>query len=287
MKNPFLLLDCNYLCYRSRFAMGEELSYGGKPTTVIYTFLKELIALQEQFRTGNLLFCFDSRSSLRKRIYPEYKHKRHSKEWSEEEIAFEKAFRYQIKKLRKEYLPRIGYRNIYRETGYESDDLIAVLSEKLERQGERGIIISADHDLFQCISPFISFYNPASRKEMTFQGFKQTYGITPKQWAFVKAIAGCSTDGVEGIRGVGEKTAIKYIRKELGKKTKVYAAIISENGQRIIDRNKKLVALPFIGAPSLKIEKNELSKKEWMAVCKKLGFKSIRDTDPFPWSKTE
>jgi 5'-3' exonuclease len=266
--------------------MGDRLSYAGSPTTILYTFLRDMIALQEQFRTSGILFCFDSKSSKRKEIYPKYKQKRHTKELTEEEIEFEKAFRYQIKKLRMAHLPEIGYRNIYRKAGFESDDLIAKLGEDVTREGKnKGVVVSSDHDLFQCITPFVSFYNPADHKELTLQGFRQKYGITPDQWAMVKAIAGCNTDEVEGVRGIGEKTAIKYIQGELKESSKAHANITCENGQEIIKRNWGLVKLPLAGTPELEIKPDELSLDGWLSVCKKLGFKSLRNENPFPWSR--
>jgi DNA polymerase-1 len=267
--------------------MGTDLSYIGQPTTIIYGFLKNLIDLQEQFRTGRFLFCFDSKASLRKNIYPAYKQKRHAKELTEEELEFEKAFRLQIKKLRRKYLPEIGYRNIFRKNGFESDDLLAYLARKVTNNdpGARAVIITADHDLFQCIAPRVSIYNPSSRKELTLQEFKHKYDIHPKKWATVKAIAGCNTDGVEGVRGVGELTAIKYLNDKLGYKTKAYAAITSNDGKRIRKRNMQLVKLPFKDTPKLNIVQDNLSIKGWKLVCKRLGFKSIDKTDPFPWSR--
>jgi len=291
MSRTYLILDVSYLAYRARFAMGNSLSYGGTPTTIIYSFLRELIGLQDQFRTSRLLFCFDSKSSKRKKLYPQYKEKRHSKELTEEELEFEKAFRYQIKMLREKYLPEIGYRNIYRETGFESDDLIAQLSlsitikNALTKNNTRAIIISADHDLFQCITQSVSFYNPSDRKELTLQAFKQKYGIVPLRWSQVKAIVGCSTDGVEGIHGVGEITAVKYLLGKLGEKTKAFSVIDCEEGRAVIERNLPLVKLPFANTPVPKIRKDKLSVDGWKSVCRQLGLKSLKNENPFPWSR--
>lgn len=289
MSKTYLILDTNYLCYRSRYAMGSELSYRGSPTTIIYSFLKTLIALQEQFRTSRLLFCFDSKSSLRKKIYPQYKEKRHSKELTDDELEFEKAFRSQVKKLREIYLPKIGYRNIYQAPGFESDDLIARLAMTIaglaKRSEDKAVIITADHDLYQMISPNVSVYNPSSGKELTLQGLKKSLGISPRQWTLVKTIAGCPTDGVSGIKGVGEKTAIKYIKDELKTTSKAWKSIKSKEGQTIIERNFQLVWLPFPNTPTLEIREDHLSLTGWKSVCKQLGMRSIEHENPFPWRK--
>ena len=285
MSKIYLIIDVKYLCYRTRWAMGNDLSYMGTPTTIIYGFLKDLIGLQDKFRTRNLLFCFDSKTSRRKKLYPEYKANRHKKELTDEEFEFEMAFQYQIVQLRKKYLSEIGYRNIFQVKGLEADDIMASLANKLTKYKteDRGILVTADQDLYQCISHNVTFYSPSSQKELTLQGFTQKYGIHASQWAMVKAIAGCSTDNVGGVIGVGEKTAIKYITGELGTKTKANHFITNDKGKEIIKRNKTLVKLPFKGTPKFKIEKDELSIEGWKRVCKQLGFKSFTDVNPFPW----
>jgi len=285
MSKTYLILDVKYLCYRCRYAMRNELSFGGTPTTIIYLFLKDLIGLQDKFRTRNLLFCFDSKTSKRKKLYPEYKSNRHKKELTDEEFEFEMAFQYQVVQLRKKYLPEIGYRNIYQMKGLEADDIMASLASDFTKPKpeNNAILITADHDLYQCISHNVTFYSPNERKELTLQGFKVKYGINAWHWAKLKAITGCSTDNVAGVRGVGEKTAIKYITGQLGIKTKAHCYITNDEGKKIIKRNEALVKLPFKGTPEFNIVEDELSIKGWKSVCKQLGFKSFTDVNPFPW----
>ncbi len=295
MNRTFLLIDANYLCYRARYSMPQDLSYAGQPTAILYAFLKEITALQNQFQTSHILFCFDSHNSKRREIYPDYKANRHKKELTEEELKFEIAFRNQIAKLRKEYLPEIGWRNIYQVKGYESDDLLAMLAYlialkskyKSLKNEDKIVIVTSDHDLYQCIRHNITIYNPKERKELTLQGFKQQFGIMPMKWDQVKAIAGCATDNIKGVKGVGEITALKYVRGELKEKSKAYQAIISKEGQEIIARNKMLVSLPMFRTPVLKVRKDELSIEGWNSVVTKLGFQSMKNEDPFPWRRAK
>ncbi len=271
--------------------MPQDLSWGGQPTAVIYSFLKELVALQNQFRTSDVFFFFDSKASLRKQIYPEYKAKRHKTKLTEEELQFEIAFRNQIIKLRKEYLKEIGWNNVYLQSGFESDDLIAKMCSYIVRRNtekdrnDRIIIISSDHDLYQLISASVSMYNPKNKKEVTLQGFKKEFGILPLDWIKVKAIAGCSSDNVKGIQGVGEKTALKYLTGSLSNTSKVWQKIHSVEGKQIIERNLNLVCLPFKGTPTLHIKKNMPSIEGWHKIIKRLGFVSLKHENPFPWFK--
>ena len=281
MSEKYLLLDCNYLCHRAKHSTGD-LSYGGDATGVIYGFLKSLSGFQDFFNTSNFVFCWDSNTSKRKEIYPEYKANRENKEYTDEEIVFDMAFRWQMKKLRTTYLPMIGFNNVFVQHGYESDDIIASLCKYTitDRNDREGIIITSDKDLYQCITSNISFYNPQTHKTLTLQGFKKQYGIVPSEWALMKAIAGCTTDNVKGVKGIGEKTAIKYLKGELREGLK-YLSIVSAKGIDIYNENFLLVKLPLIGTKRFKLKQDELSEQGWKQVTKMLGMKSIRDKMPF------
>ena len=231
------------------------------------------------FHTTNFVFCWDSKTNIRQEIYPAYKQTRRDKEKTDEELAYDIEFRRQIKKLRRVYLPLIGCSNIFCQKGYESDDIIASLCLN-EFDGYSIIIISADHDMYQCLSPVVSMYNPQQKKMMTVQKFERQYGIKPHQWVRVKCLAGCTSDNITGIAGIGEKTAIKYLTHQLKETTKAYQKIESCYNM-VIKHNTKFVQLPFKGTKTFKIKENNYNDAGWIAVCKKLGLKSIEKRNPF------
>lgn len=279
MSRKYLLLDCNYLCHRAKYTTGG-LTYHGDATGVMYGFLKSLSGFQDLFDTHNFVFCWDSNTNKRIEIFPDYKAQREKKQYTEEEQKFYRAFKRQMKKLRTTYLPLIGFKNIFVQRGYESDDIIASVCNKLSNKDE-AVIISSDKDLYQCISHNISFHNPQTHKILTLQVFKQMYGIEPVRWGLVKALGGCHTDNVPGISGVGEKTAIKYLLNQLNPDSKAYQEITSPIGIEIFERNSELVILPFKGTGCFKLKSDSLSENGWKQVTKMLGMKSIRDRMPF------
>lgn len=272
MKKRYLLLDCDYLAHRAKHVFGE-LSHAGSATGVIYGFLKDILHLNERFNTNRLIFCWDHKNKIRKQIYPEYKANREHKSKTEKEKKFDEAFYKQINLLRKRYLNIIGFRNIFQQDGYESDDLIAYLCQYIVTDLEDAIIVTADQDMYQLIQDNIHCYNPQTKKILTLQKFKRHFHIRPKQWIQVKSIAGCSTDNIQGIQGVGEKTAIKYLRGKLDTHTRAYKAIKAE--WKIVRRNKKLIKLPLDGILPMKISQDHISQKGWDEVTKTLGMKSI------------
>ena len=87
------------------------------------------------------------------------------------------------------------------------------------------------------------------------------FGLGPWYWGEVKAIAGCDGDNVKGIKGVGETFALKYLKGELsGKKFEDI-----EKSKGVIERNRKLVHLPFRWKdkiPDCKIDGEEVFKKK-------------------------
>jgi DNA polymerase-1 len=232
------------------------------------------------FSTDKVIFCWDSKFSKRKELYPDYKKKRSQryKDWTPGEAKFEKGFRLQMKNLRRTYLKQIGYKNVFCQKGYEGDDIIASICEDLPRTSS-AIIISSDQDMYQCFRPNVNIYG-ADRKQKTIQWFKQKYDITPKEWYMLKAITGCPTDEVQGVYGVGEKTGIKYLKGNLKETSVAYSDITSFAGIKIYKRNLKLVQLPFKGTRHFNLKQDKLSSKGWKEVMELLGMKSLRDKGP-------
>jgi 5'-3' exonuclease len=287
MERTFLILDVNFLCYRNFYAMGR-LSYDGIKTGVIYGFLRDLAGMQDRFMCDRLVFCFDHGAPLRQRIYRGYKLNRHGPQsidmMSNEEKTARQQLTHQVDLLMMDYLPRIGYKNVLYEKGYEADDIIASVSENLS-DDDTGIIVSADRDLFQLIRFNVSVWKPGNFKVppvmTTLQSFKRKFGISPRHWAHVKAIAGCSTDEIPGVGGVGEITAIKYLNGGLKEDSKAYQTIRSDRGRSIVHRNRPLVELPLKGTPVFNLVDDKVTQTGWQDVCELLGIRSLRNSTPY------
>jgi 5'-3' exonuclease len=273
----WLILDTNYLAYRAFYSTGE-LAWGDEATGVIFGVLRDIGTFRELFATDNIIFCFDSRESIRCTISPTYKEKRRIEEatWDDETRARKAGMREQVLRLRRQHLPGIGYANVFQARGYEADDVIASVCQTLPGGDER-IIISADEDLWQLLDADTICYNPGKRQVTDLVGFREKWGIEPGQWPDVKALAGCSSDDVRGIIGVGEATAARYLRGELPRTGKLYGKIHSQTGQRVWRRNLPLVRLPYEGTPIFTVGADTVTPATWAAVADGLGFASLRD----------
>lgn len=270
--SAWLILDCGYLCHRALFAMGHMLNHNNEPTGMLFAFFRDLEAFKTEHATNRVAFCFDSKNSRRREVYEPYKATRRDVELTEEELLVWENFHKQVVRLRREYLPRMGYRNILYQNGYEADDHIAAACQGL-RKKHRGIIVGSDNDLLQLLSPRVCIYHPHRKAIYTAHHFRSEYGIEPSQWADVKAIAGCSSDNVEGIRGIGEKTAAKFISGRLKPDSAASKKIVE--GDEIWKRNLPLVALPYEGTSPVRLREDEVNKREVRLVYNELGIRRL------------
>lgn len=273
---PSIIIDCNYLCYVSRFAMSDGLTYRGSNTEIIFGFLRQILTIAERFEPDRFFFCWDSRESIRKEMFPSYKGNRRPDSRPEEEKELDFVAFKQFDEIREQVLPNMGFRNNYQVDGYEGDDLIAVLVKKLSPPI---VVAASDNDLFQLLS-FCSLYNVSKKSLTTEQEFKRTYGICPEQWVDVKSLAGCPGDNVPGIPGVGTKTAIRYIKGELTK-GKAFDSIASAAGLR--DLNRSLVALPLNDIPLPIYKVDNLISTSVQEVLRDYGLASLLKEPT--WSK--
>lgn len=274
MGQPLLIIDAHYLCYRAFYTSGH-LSWGGNVTGVVFGFLKSIINLKHEFHTDKIAFCFEGSNLERRKVFPDYKRRRAKRERTAEEEKARAGFIRQVERLRKEWLPRIGFRNVFSYNGMESDDIMARIAKVYPGQM---IMVTADHDLFQCLSPSVSIYNPQQDKMFTESWFRARYQIAPRSWAVVKAMAGCKSDNVPGIAGVGEATAVRYLSRKLREDSAAWRKI--RENKEIVMRNRSLVALPHENCPIPSFRPDQITKQGWVSVCAELGMKSLAGRPP-------
>ena len=217
--------------------------------------MNSLGSLADLFDTDHFIFCWDSRKNKRRQIYKDYKRKRYEERTADEQFKDEETKR-QITLLRSRVLPTIGFKNSFVCTGYEADDVIAQIC--VQYHDHEMVIVSTDKDLFQCLTPTICMYRmlPSGKTELlTNWDFIRKWEISPEEWADVLAIAGDTSDNIEGVAGVGQITACKFMKGELGKQTKAYFNIM--NSEEMINRNKMLTRLPMEGIAEYTISTDE------------------------------
>lgn len=267
MDKVWLIIDSNYIAHRAFYSTGS-LDNG-----VAYGFLSAILSLQDDFATKDILFCFDYGKGIREKKHPEYKKARREKEknYTDEEREAKRELRREVRKIRDEILPEIGFRNVFKQKGREADDLVAKLCETLP--ADEKVIVSGDHDLYQCLDARTVMYKPIKKEVYTHKHLFDEFGVTAVQWAEVKALAGCTSDGIKGIKGIGEKTAAKYLIGGISESSKAYQKITE--GYDTFTKNLPLVRLPYPGTKIPIIKEDKVTTQKWKTVLKRLGIQSL------------
>lgn len=272
MSNTLLLIDAPYLCHRAFYSTGH-LGDGEGDKGTLFGFFRTIQTLVSQHTPDKIAFCFDHGIPKRREIFPGYKMGRRKREaaLSEQEKKDLLQFRHQVHLLKTEILTQVGYLNVFYQDGYEADDHIAMLAHS--RGDDYTVIVSGDHDLYQLLGNSCVIWNTQRKRTYTKASLNNEFKILPKQWATVKAIAGCATDNIPGVKGVGEILAAKYLKGTLAPGGKTYMSIIKQAPEW--RKNIPLVLLPFEGTKRFAWHEDVVSEKKWDKVMKRLGFDSL------------
>lgn len=275
-----LAVDGANLGYNSFHAYGD-LSYDEIPTGVTFGFLKRLLEWSEKFGSNRFVFCWDSRYSLRREIFSDYKLKR--RPTTTEEIAFKTNVKKQFEVLRTDILPWLGFRNNILRYGYEADDIMATLVEKCHDQSENVTLFTTDNDMYQLLKN-CNIFDFRRKKLLDLKWFCDKYGFDPASWAFAKSIGGCGTDGVPGIPGFADPSKYKRGKRSYtidfvnGKKTKkMQEKYESYDKEGLLGLYYSLVKLPFKGKKKIvfRIEKDNFKLENFVGCFEYYRFHSF------------
>ena len=262
--SDILVVDSSWLLHRSKHTIGDILSHNDMKTGIMFGFFWSILKFCKEYKTSKMVFCFDSKESLRKKYYPLYKCKRNSTEKTEFEALMDQAAYDQFNQI-PQLLQRLGFRHLYRRKGFESDDLIASICLSNPNLKDSLIVLTNDNDILQVLPHCKGLVT--AKGFIDAEGFETHYGIKAEEWPLVKAYGGCETDSVPGIPGFGTATAIKFI-KSPPMKGVLSQRFFSPEGRKIIERNKYLTTLPLEGTPKIPITgKDNLDWDAFLDIC--------------------
>ncbi|MFC0472774.1 5'-3' exonuclease [Halalkalibacter kiskunsagensis] len=207
--NRVLLVDGMALLFRSFYATAMSgyfmINSKGVPTNAIHGFVKHLFTAVNTFKPTHVVCCWDMGSTTyRTELFPDYKANR-----GEPPVELIPQFDL-VKEVVKELdIPNVGLER------FEADDCIGTLAKELSQHSEV-LILTGDHDILQLLEEHVSviilkkgYGNYAVYNEELFYSEK---GITPTQMIDLKALMGDSSDNYPGVKGIGEKTAIRLLQ---------------------------------------------------------------------------
>ena len=220
-----ILVDGNNLMFRSFYATlysGSMMTNKeGFPTNALYGFVNMMNKIISEEKPVYIMVAFDIGKTFRHEKYDYYKGKR-----DETPDDLKKQF-----PVAKKILNAMGIKYFELE-GYEADDIIGTFAKKVdENKDYNATIISSDKDLLQLISDDVEvkLLKPKDYIRMNKKEFYNTYGLEPIKIIDLKSLMGDSSDNIPGVKGIGEKTAIKLLQ-EYGSLDGIYENIDNIKG---------------------------------------------------------
>ena len=204
-----MLVDGMALLFRAYYASAYsgyiKRTSSGMPTNAVHGFVKYWTEAIAKFRPSHVVCCWDMGSStFRTERYPDYKGNR---EAPPDDLIPQFD-------LVKEVVAVFGVPNIGL-AGYEADDCIGTLARRFSEEGANVLVLTGDHDLLQIVSERVTVIvmkkgvsNYAVYDEAA---LLEERGLTPRQIVELKGLTGDASDNYPGVKGIGEKTALKLL----------------------------------------------------------------------------
>ena len=204
------IIDGYALLYRSHFALIRNplITSYGLDTSALFGFINQTLKLIRKENPDFLVCAFDSKGkNFRHKMYDLYKANR-----SEMPIELQNQLPHLWESLDALKIP------IIKKKGFEADDIIGTLVTEAEKTGLLSYIVSGDKDFMQLINDRVFLYAPGNRRSpdpiiYDTKKVEERWGVPPQKIIDLLGLMGDSSDNVPGVSGIGEKTAVKLIKK--------------------------------------------------------------------------
>lgn len=205
----FLCIDSHAVLHRAYHALPPLTTPEGKPVQAAYGYTSMLLRLIHELSPTHVAAAFDRpKPTFRKKLYKEYQAHRPP---MADDLPGQIDIAHEI--LRTIAIP------IFEVDGYEADDVIGTIAEKVSAKGGQCeiVIVTGDRDLLQLVDNRVKVYMPVNGlSEGKMYGEKEVeerLGIPPSQVIDYKAIVGDASDNYPGVAGIGPKTAMGLLKQ--------------------------------------------------------------------------
>jgi DNA polymerase-1 len=222
----FLLIDGHALIYRAYHAFPALSTKTGVLVNAVFGFTRHVLTAIRDYEPTYIAVALDHpKPTFRHADFVDYKANR---------VSMPDDLRPQIEII-KQVVKTLNIPQFELE-GYEADDLIGTLScriadlrEKTSEDKLMTVIVTGDRDSFQLVNDTTHAWLPGRGKGQDDREYgrdevKQRMGVYPEQIVDLKALMGDASDNIPGVKGVGEKTAVRLMTT-FGSLEKVYAAV--------------------------------------------------------------
>ena len=204
-----IMIDGNNLMFRSYYATAYNGNFmnnsKGFPTNALFGFANMINKIINEETPEYIIVAFDKGKTFRHEEYEGYKDGR---------VETPDELKKQFPKA-KELLTAMGIK-YYEIDGYEADDIIGTFAKFCDDDKDFiGTIISSDKDLLQLLSSDVDIKLLKQKDYIRYneKTFEEAYGIKPINVIDLKALMGDPSDNIPGVKGVGEKTALKLLHE--------------------------------------------------------------------------
>jgi len=265
-KTLLVLFDGNALIHRAFHALPPlTVSKTGEMVSAVYGFALMVLKVVNELKPTHYAIAFDMKApTFRHQLFEQYKAQRPK---APEELVN------QFGRVRQ--LVEAFHIPIFELEGYEADDILGTLSQQASHQDIDTIIVTGDADTMQLVSPRVKILYPRPRggfsDTMLYDeaAVSQKYGVKPEQIADFKGLVGDPSDNIPGVRGIGEKTAVKLIQ-QFGSIEQIYdhidevtparlQALLREN-EAIARQSKELATIVIQTPISLNLDDCQVSQ---------------------------
>lgn len=204
----FIIIDGNAIVHRAYHAIPPLTTQKGEVVNAVYGFVSMLLRVWRELKPDYVAVTFDmAGKTFRHEKYEAYKGTR---------VKADQALYDQIP-LSHEAVEVFGI-PIYEKSGFEADDVIGTIVEKLKKENDIEIyIVTGDMDTLQLVNESVKVYTLRKGMNDTVvydeKAVKERFGFGPELVVEYKALRGDVSDNIPGVPGIGEKTATELIQK--------------------------------------------------------------------------
>jgi DNA polymerase-1 len=211
-KGKLVLLDAHAIIHRAYHALPDFATSRGEPTGALYGLVAMILKIASDLKPDYIVACYDlPKPTYRHQIYEGYKAGR-AKTDDELSLQLEKS---------KQICEALNI-PIYSKEGFEADDMLGTIVEKMRGKDVDIVIASGDMDTLQLVDDGdnkkgnVKVYTLKKGIKDTIlydeKAVKERFGFEPELLVDFKGLRGDPSDNIIGISGIGEKSATDLIK---------------------------------------------------------------------------